>query len=84
MNIHCPHCENACSEAAAACPKCGQPLSRTVSNRMLFVKDIAVYVVLIGIGLSCTDIVIVADDPTTRIVAAVYAGAFIVCLAIKK
>jgi len=26
MNIFCPNCENECSEAAAACPKCGHPL----------------------------------------------------------
>ncbi len=26
MNIFCPNCENGCSEAAAACPKCGHPL----------------------------------------------------------
>ena len=25
MTIHCPSCENPCSEAAEACPKCGHP-----------------------------------------------------------
>ncbi len=27
MNIYCPSCENECSEAAIACPKCGHPLA---------------------------------------------------------
>ncbi len=27
MNIYCPNCENECSEAAIACPKCGHPLT---------------------------------------------------------
>jgi TM2 domain-containing membrane protein YozV len=26
MNIYCPNCENECSVAARACPKCGHPL----------------------------------------------------------
>ena len=25
MNINCPNCENECSQAAPACPKCGHP-----------------------------------------------------------
>lgn len=25
MNIYCPNCENACSDKAPACPKCGHP-----------------------------------------------------------
>ena len=29
MMIYCPECENACSEAAGACPKCGHPLQQT-------------------------------------------------------
>lgn len=27
MKIYCPECENACSDRADACPKCGHPLS---------------------------------------------------------
>ena len=27
MNIYCPNCEHACSEAAVACPACGHPLA---------------------------------------------------------
>ncbi len=27
MLVHCTECENACSENARACPKCGNPLA---------------------------------------------------------
>ncbi len=27
MNVYCPNCENACSDKAPACPKCGHPLA---------------------------------------------------------
>lgn len=29
MNVFCANCENECSEAARACPKCGHPLAAT-------------------------------------------------------
>ncbi len=32
MNIYCPNCENACSEFAAICPKCGHPLAAPITQ----------------------------------------------------
>ena len=34
MNIFCPNCENECSEAAAACPKCGHGLAVPSPGRL--------------------------------------------------
>lgn len=34
MDVYCPNCENACSERAVACPKCGHPLHEKAENGM--------------------------------------------------
>ena len=35
MNIYCPNCENECSDAATACPKCGHPFGATPATTVV-------------------------------------------------
>jgi len=53
MNVFCPNCENECSEAARACPKCGHPLrARRISLKGLD-PGWVVSLLIIGAVLLC-------------------------------
>lgn len=55
MNVYCPNCENACSEAAPYCPQCGHPLAaapqEAVSGRPSFLNRRRILVGLASVAV---------------------------------